>query len=126
MKDKSSRREESEMPKLEKITLGIKAVLASFMTFMIMGAGYSNLQNADAATNIRLNGISSDVQKEVTRLDGRIDSGEEEVGSYKKVMATAVTEIAVIQQKQEQAKERDEEQFILLREILKNQRDGRD
>lgn len=112
--------------KVEKITLNIKYVFGCFVVIASMGAAFANLTSADAALSNDSKSNFKRIDAEVVNIDNRINDSSDEVKLLRQVMATAITDIAVIKssqknqerQSREQMKQSDK-QMVLLREILK-------
>lgn len=119
------------MPRLDKITLGIKTLIGSFATIALMGAGYSDLNNKDDTLESDIDNIDT----EIIRVDKSIDERKKEIGDIRLVMYKAITDIEVIKVSLRNQENLSREQIILsrnqenlskeqvtlLREILKHQ-----
>lgn len=110
--------------KAEKLTLGIKCVVGCFASIALMGAGYSNLTNADKILKSDVQRVEEKTVSEVKRLDKRVDANVKEEKSIREIMAIAITDIEVIKFSQRNQEEQSKEQVVLLREILKHQITG--
>lgn len=113
MKEKKSK--EDKVPKLENMTLGLGKAIGTGIFLISVGAGYAKLENKGTNNINSIKNIDSTLQKEVKRLDGRIDKSDTETKSLGKVLYSAVGDIKTIKESQKNTVD-------LLREILKHQR----